>query len=156
MIRLLLTGFWLAIIACQAFAVFTYQDSKEQNTRLEKFYLQPLENFSSNETGIQPDGDAAEVQDWFSQRLAGEMLGDDFLLGPVSIMRLSRSNDKLLAFGPSGFDIHRYYLSEIPTATGQSGEEKIVVSQMPSPNSLLLVIAAIASVGWLRNRATKQ
>jgi hypothetical protein len=155
MARLLLTGFWLAIFVCQTFAAFICRDSI-QTPQLQSFYLQPLGDFSPDEKVVRSDAKASGVKDWFSQRLAGEMLGDDFLLGPVSIMRLSRSNDKLLAFGPSGFDIHRHYPSESFVTSGQSDAERIVVSQMPSPNSLLLVIAAIASVGWLRNRVTKQ
>jgi hypothetical protein len=167
MTRLVSGGCLIFLVVSPAFAAFTLQEPQNHDIWQDSAFVQPVQSLSARirdvmegrlassngQAVISPSG----ADSGFMGRLAGEFLGDDFLLQPVSLMRLDYSTDpdkSGLTADSSGFDLRCCYPGISRVYADQAGDEKIIISRMPAPSAVLLALAGVAMVGWLRHRLT--
>jgi len=148
-------GFFVFLMIYPAYAVFTLREPEVHDIWRDLGYIQTVQDLSAGESDREPVILKSSAGSGFTQRLAGDLLGDDFLLQPVSFMNLDCSTDRRLAAEPSSFDPECYYPAIRSVKPERTDSEQIAVSKTPAPSAVLLALAAVVVVGLLRHRLVK-
>ena len=155
MTKLMSGGFFVFLMICPAHAVFILREPEARDIWRDFGYIQTVQGLSADEPDRQPVILKSSAGSGFTRRLAGDLLGDDFLLQPVSLMNLDCSTDRRLTAESSNFDLECYCPAISSVKPERTDSEQIAVSKTPAPSAVLLALAAVVVVGLLRHRLVK-
>ncbi len=164
MIRYLSAACLICSLVCPALAVFAFEEPETRNIWAGSFSIGPPKQLSTQRLdGVKKEGSKPNLQGVISEsdsrnisaeRLAGDFIGGDFLLGPVSFMRLGAVVDAVSDSDVIEFDLNCYDLGLGYICPSEPECDKIRISRTPVPSAVLLALVGVAGVGWLRRRLT--
>ena len=164
MIRYLSVACLICSLTCPILAVFAYQEPETRDIWAGSFSIEPPKQLSMQTLGgVKKEESKPNLQGVISEsgsrnvsaeRLAGDFIGGDFLLGPVSFMRLGAVVDMVSDSDVIEFDLNCYYLGMGYICPSGPESDKIRISRTPVPSAVLLAVVGVAGVGWLRRRLT--
>lgn len=145
---------WLIfLLACPGFAGFTFLGSDSHNERsklLQCDLSQPIiSEVDEYSAGLENDDKAVDSANYESVA-DGYFPDGDFLLQPVSIMRLNQSLEVIPADNIGQSSADTCYLCCDYVSPNDLAADKLRVSRTPAPSAVVLGLFGVTLVGLLR------